>query len=238
MKMVRLIVISCCLLVASHFTYAQLEVEYSINYNGFNKSNTETSQGDLSFKKNVIEPSLNIINSSTGVLNICNNQSYFSIVSRPNDDINKHPFANSIINGGTWLTSEVEAGNVDTRNRRIIVADYTGESWSIQREPKIITGYTCYKATKELKSKEFPQINRQLEVWFTPEIPVNSGFMDAIGLPGLILYYNDKILELTAVKVSTLKKCDINVPQLDRISFTAFNKEAAARMEERRNRKK
>lgn len=238
MRQVRLIILSFSIFFFVPRAHAQLEVEYSIRYNGISKSTAELSQDALSYQKNYIEPSLNIINASLGILNVCDNQSYFSVIPRPNDDLNKNVFAKTIIEGSSWLTSSSESGNVDVRNRRLVIADYNKESWSIQKDAKVIAGYSCFKATKQFISKEFPKINRQLEVWFTPDLPVDSGFMDATGLPGLVLYYNDQILELTAVKVSTLKKCNINVPKLDRISFTQSNKEAAKINEQRRNRTK
>lgn len=238
MRLVRLIILSFFIFFLVSFAHAQVEVEYNINYNGISKSTVKLSQAALSYRKNFIEPSLDIINASVGILNVCDNQSYFSVISRPNDDLNNNAFAKSFIESSSWLTSSSESGNVDVRKRRLVIADYNKESWSIQRDAKVIAGYSCFKATKQFVSKEFPKINRQLEVWFTPDLPVDSGFIDATGLPGLVLYYNDQILELTAFKVSTLKKCNINVPKLDRISFTHFNKEAAARMEQRRNSKK
>ena len=235
----RLIVFIILYFYSYQFSNGQFEVNYNVNFIGYKTDRTHISKDALKYYQEQLLPSINILNASEGVLHVCNNQSYFSIIANPKHDLERNIFAQVSIETSSWITTTNEAGNMDRRYKRIIVSDYLDESWKIETDHKIIAGYTCYRATKNLVSKEFPIINRVLEVWFTPEISVPSGFMQATGLPGFVLYYNDQKTEFTAVKIVAKKSCSISIPKMERISFTSSNKEAAARMQERKqNRKK
>ncbi|MFI2742146.1 GLPGLI family protein [Zhouia sp. PK063] len=64
------------------------------------------------------------------------------------------------------------------------------QGWDISKESKVISGYTCYKATKKisLNGKNFIPI----EAWFTPSLPFSVGPTRYGKLPGLILYLNQE----------------------------------------------
>ncbi|WP_194850031.1 GLPGLI family protein [Nonlabens antarcticus] len=218
-------------------SYGQLEVQYSVNFQLSKKDKSDSAES-IKMRKEFIDPSVDMLNSSVGVLNVCNNQSYFSIIPNQSASIENKPLAKAMIDTSNWLTTKNESGLIDRRYKRIIIADYNKNEWKIESEPKIIAGYTCFKATKFLKFHSDPKLNRELEVWFTPDVPIDSGFMDANNLPGLVLYYNNQQWEFVAQSVKQIKDCDITIPKLDRISFTASNLEASKRMEKRRNRAK
>ncbi|MDE6669583.1 MAG: GLPGLI family protein [Muribaculaceae bacterium] len=57
--------------------------------------------------------------------------------------------------------------------------------WKISDDTKDILGYQCVKATGKYHGRKW-------EVWFTPEIPISDGPWKLCGLPGLILYAEDK----------------------------------------------
>lgn len=61
--------------------------------------------------------------------------------------------------------------------------------WELSSTSKIISGYTCYKATTKIISRNSLREDelKTVEAWYSPEIPVNSGPKDYAGLPGLIL---------------------------------------------------
>ncbi|MDR2499363.1 MAG: GLPGLI family protein [Tannerellaceae bacterium] len=58
-------------------------------------------------------------------------------------------------------------------------------NWSIQAEKKKFLAYSCQKATTNFRGREY-------EAWFTTDIPLHEGPWKFAGLPGLILFVNDK----------------------------------------------
>lgn len=71
----------------------------------------------------------------------------------------------------------------------VITSTRDSISWTITKESKIIAGYTCYKATAEIKVKNAVKegVKKNVSVWFSPTIPISIGPFDYSGLPGLIL---------------------------------------------------
>lgn len=67
---------------------------------------------------------------------------------------------------------------------------FNNYKWSVTKEKKIISGYTCYKAIAKIIESDFirkKEIEYFIEAWFTPEIPVPFGPAGIDGLPGLVL---------------------------------------------------
>ncbi|MFL0353151.1 GLPGLI family protein [Xanthomarina sp. GH4-25] len=76
--------------------------------------------------------------------------------------------------------------------------------WHLTGEVKKIGKYTCYqaKSSERLFSRRGFYYNRQVIAWFTPEIPLNFGPKNYIGLPGLVLeIYRDKF-SLKAIEIN------------------------------------
>ena len=76
--------------------------------------------------------------------------------------------------------------------------------WELTGEVKKIDKYNCYQAisTERLFSRQGFYYNRQVEVWFTPDIPLNFGPKNYVGLPGLVLeVYRDQF-NLKAVEIN------------------------------------
>lgn len=70
--------------------------------------------------------------------------------------------------------------------------------WELTQESKTIGGYLCYKAI--IKSNKNKGVN-VVEVWYTPEIPIQYGIMQYYGLPGIILELKQSFLVISAVKI-------------------------------------
>jgi GLPGLI family protein len=70
--------------------------------------------------------------------------------------------------------------------------------WELTSETKKIGNYTCFKAKYIAKNG-----NKNLtdEVWYTPEIPVQFGPTNYIGLPGLVLEVIAGKVRFTATKI-------------------------------------
>ncbi|MEO8403842.1 MAG: GLPGLI family protein [Chitinophagaceae bacterium] len=56
------------------------------------------------------------------------------------------------------------------------------KEWEILPETKVINGLTCQKAINNA-----PDGTRQFEIWFTSDIPMQSGIEGTIGVPGLVV---------------------------------------------------
>lgn len=232
------LVVLCMLVFWSISLNAQLQVFYDVSYlKKSNFSNQETKQDKSAV--NIYKQFIAIMSESEGVLVACNNQSYFKIEPAPTSVIDSNALAVVFINQSSWLTSSKGSGNIDRKRKALVMSDYNLNDWSVDYTiKKVIAGYNCFRATKNLVFKDSPSLNSTLEVWFTPDVAVTSGLRDATDLPGLILYYNDETWEFKAKSVKQIKKCNIDIPDLNKISFTENEQLAKQRMDDRRNRKK
>jgi GLPGLI family protein len=216
-----------------NFCFGQLEAIYTVKY--LAKSNTEPENlQQQKFYENTFQPFVEIMQNSEGILYVCNNQSYFSIQPKANDSDSGNFLAEVEIESSSWITTIEKAGNIDRRLHFLSIADYTIDEWSIENTEKVVGGYKSIKATKYLEFKGFPDLNRVLEVWFTLDVPVDSGFRDATGLPGLITYYNDGRYEFVLKTLKSLTKCDFDVPNLVEKLYSTAAKEAQERINKRR----
>ncbi|WP_121666443.1 GLPGLI family protein [Mesonia aquimarina] len=89
-------------------------------------------------------------------------------------------------------------------------------NWEITKETKKIISYECIKAIHkyEVKGKQ-----KEIIVWFTPNIPVGVGPVRYRGLPGLILgveYFNNTRY-IYARNISFKESIDIKIPNKDKI---------------------
>ena len=77
--------------------------------------------------------------------------------------------------------------------------------WKITKESKKIGNYTAYKATLQPVKMEmgiYAQAKTlQVEVWYTPDIPVPTGPEQYWGLPGLILQFDNGTKTYLCTKV-------------------------------------
>lgn len=80
---------------------------------------------------------------------------------------------------GGVLTAVNSAGG-----KTFLVEETTPIDWKIAQDTKEILGLTCQKATGHFRGRDY-------EVWFTSQLPYNSGPWKLNGLPGLILEASD-----------------------------------------------
>lgn len=218
--------------IVTNVAFAQIEVSYNVKFLEA-KINNENHKDDHIYKT-IYLPFVNIINKSEAVLYACESKSYFAINHRERNEVT-NVFAKVILEDSKWLTTRMSCGNISDRNNRLVMSDYNSEPWQIGKMPKVISGHQCYKATKTFKFKQNLKEDYIVEVWFTPDVPVDSGLMDATGLPGLILYYKNDMFEFTAHKVETLKECNLKIKDLPQISYTQHNLEAKDANQRRKN---
>lgn len=108
----------------------------------------------------------------------------------------------------------------------LIKDSLTTRQWQLINETKNIGDYTCFKAeftdeytTQTLTAEgEMETVTkpRTTTVWYTPQIPINSGPADFHGLPGLILEVNDGDLTLVCTKIVLNPKDDVTIVEPDK----------------------
>ena len=118
--------------------------------------------------------------------------------------------------------------------------------WKLESETKMIGKYTSYKATwtRQITEREFrsgeEKVNevtkdRVTTVWYTPEIPINSGPGEYWGLPGLILEVQEEGFSLLCSEIilNPSEKFEIEAPKKGKVvSQEEFNKIQAEKNKE------
>ena len=96
----------------------------------------------------------------------------------------------------------------------IVIKDHFKKfNWRIDNQKiKTILGYKCYLATASFSADG---IKKNIKVWFSPKININSGPMYYNGLPGLILAYQDRHRYLEAKKISFNSIKTIKQPKVE-----------------------
>lgn len=214
-------------IVTSNIVLSQIEVSYDVEYNMSSKISDLIANKKSGYE--LYEPHISTIRNLEGVLLVCNNQSYFNVVDNGAGNYATPILTTVLMERSRWITDNEKAFNISYSEGLAIEADYTKNPWVFTGDKKVISGYTCQKAYKKLYYVSEPKLETLLVVWFTPDIPVTSGMMDATGIPGLILLYTDYKYKFIAKQVTKLDKCKINVPELKKITFTEANNAAAVR---------
>lgn len=126
------------------------------------------------------------------------------------------------------------------------------QDWEFHSDTKTIGNYTCSKATKKSTFIEYSAVNgkkvgtekeRTTTVWYTTEIPVNTGPGYHYGLPGLILEVNDGATTLICSEIVLNPKEGVLIEKPKKgkkITNEEFSKLEQKRLEElmdRRSRK-
>lgn len=98
-------------------------------------------------------------------------------------------------------------------NQQVLV-NINPKKWTLTKETKKINGYTCYKATSTIKTKQLYGMNflSPITAWYTPEIETSFGIQEFHGLPGLTL----QLIANREEGVVTFKATQINLnPTID-----------------------
>ncbi|MEE2802504.1 MAG: GLPGLI family protein, partial [Bacteroidota bacterium] len=97
-------------------------------------------------------------------------------------------------------------------------------NYTVTNERKVISGYNCFKATA-IKTVENSAgtFNHKIVVWFTPELPYQSGPLYFVGVPGLVLEAHTKDCVFYASKIEFKEKVDIySMPNAEVITELQF----------------
>ncbi len=119
----------------------------------------------------------------------------------------------------------------DLMGKLFLVKDTLSKpDWKLQSDTKKIGKYTCYKATwtRPITEREFRSGEEKVKevtkdrvttVWYSPEIPINSGPGELWGLPGLILEVQEDNYSLLCSEIilNPSEKFEIEVPKKGKI---------------------
>ncbi len=143
-----------------------------------------------------------------------NNHSYYTSENKLNN-LTDH----SDIFGGTYYPmfyypkdKLFYSNNYSNYTELVICKDDVNIAWEITEETKNIDGYNCIKAIGKLRnvySKEEEYYS--YEAWFAPELPYQYGPFNITGLPGLVIYANErneKIFKLERIELNTTTSMD------------------------------
>lgn len=76
-------------------------------------------------------------------------------------------------------------------DRFIIEKKNTTLKWTLLKDKKKVDKYTCFKAIRADTTRSVNKnIIKKYIAWYTPEIPIATGPLEHVGLPGLILELN------------------------------------------------
>lgn len=101
-------------------------------------------------------------------------------------------------------------------DKKYVFTDPNIPIWTVTKETKEISGYTCIKATGVYKDVINPLKSYPIEAWFTPEIPYPIGPKYFTNLPGLVVYSvfnNYQIFKLEKIKFND------NTIDIDAVTF-------------------
>ncbi len=86
---------------------------------------------------------------------------------------------------------------------KIIVRNNYETDWELSQESKMIEGFLCYKATATVQyNNGVKDFEKQLIVWYCPEIPYSYGPKGYGNLPGMILQFQDRNIVIGVKKIT------------------------------------
>lgn len=153
------------------------------------------------------------------VLDFSKNESTFQF-SRANKELTLLYNIATLIGGGKGVYYTNVTDSIHVQQRKAFGKEYIIESmtdkfqWELLNETKIIEGYTCYKAKtfKMLYVTENELASREVEAWYSKELPVSHGPIGYEGLPGLIMELREGRFMYTLQKLVFDKSVEILKP--------------------------
>jgi len=195
------------ILLIANLTFAQQNgiVEYEYVYNpNLNKKKTDY----IKYKAiTTVDKAAEYAKDYNYILKFNPKESYFYIDFgiKPDDveDPITYGLSKMIIGKGVYyqnVPQRYTLNQKESMHKLFLVKDSIKNDWTINYEKKYIGGYKCYKATKKC------DCGKDIEAWFTPEIPLPFGPAGYAGAPGLILEVTSFKHTLRMKKIKLQKK--------------------------------
>ncbi|MGV8945790.1 MAG: GLPGLI family protein [Lutibacter sp.] len=200
-----ILIFSNCLYSQNKF---QGKISYTVQATNIDFSKIENDSTKSIEVKNMVYKVFEDTKPVEAVLNFINNESIYEL-----DLINEMAIENeSKINltkimarSGKYYVNNVSKEILHEENFTgdLFLIKYQPKVWELSQETKQIGNYTCFKAViiRKTKDKEGNEVDKIIEAWYTPQIPVNFGPKEYNGLPGLILEVQEGKLNIVASKI-------------------------------------
>jgi GLPGLI family protein len=109
---------------------------------------------------------------------------------------------------------DMQTGNIFRKKGKYLLSKSRNDyDWELTSEKVVINGFTCYKASTELKLQgRRGTIIRPVIAWYTPEINILAGPDGFAGLPGLIIQIEVQNVVTTLTKIEFKKIDPIVIP--------------------------
>lgn len=236
-------------IVFSMQSYSQTDFD---NYYGrayYGKSIELTTEEDTQLSglnKFIMEATKNAL----FILDFNKESAHFQIEKKLEIDGRDTRGAETLYGGGKGLYYSNQPENYTVHQRDfggelyLVEGEFTSVQWELLKESKKIQNYTCYKAIgiiKFISSKTGKITSREVEAWYSPEIPIPFGPIGYNNLPGLIFELKDRnaVYYLKSIEFNTKNKIDVLKPKRGiKISETAFEYLGKNALEERKQQKR
>lgn len=199
-------------LIFFNFLYSQNKfqgkISYTIQVINIDFSKIENDSTKSVEVKNMVYKIFKDTKPVVAVLSFVNNESIYELnlineMSVENDS--KINLTKIMARDGKYYVNNVSKEIIHQKNFTgdLFLIKYQPKVWELSQETKQIGIYTCFKAVtiRKAKDKEGNEVEKIIEAWYTPQIPVNFGPKEYNGLPGLILEVQEGKLNLVASKI-------------------------------------
>lgn len=206
--MKRFLIIIILLLYQSAISQCNLKIKYEAQLNAIEQSkNQSSSESEMhKYYLNLVEKANKLYKNKHFVLNISNEESVFNAPKFMDYEKNNTlQIADQLLgfpkNVYTNIEDDICIEEIDLISKKVYYDSENELDWKIHSETKQIMGFNVRKATSSVEIKFSESKFKDVEVWFTSEIPCSFGPANYYGLPGLILEVKSKSYTLSAVQI-------------------------------------
>lgn len=220
--MVERLLIILFLFVKSAVVFSQDSGTVTYKHKVLELSDVKSKTEGESAYQNVVKLAGESFNGYTSELKINKEESFYSIDSNLQSDDTNPVYANLATtlfntNRRYYHNSKSKISIIDLTSygeRLLVKYDSIPYNWNVTTDKSNILGYDCFKA-ETYKTIQNPKgkFKFKVVVWFTPEIPFQTGPEDYVGLPGLVLkasYYSNIPYEIEAIKIKANANIEID----------------------------
>lgn len=207
--MMKFLILGILLANFSVFSQCNLKIEYEVQLNVIKPSNNlNDSESEMHrYYLNLVEKSNKLFKGKYYVLKISNEESIFNAPDFMDYEKNKTlEIADQLLgfpkNVYTDIEEDVCIEEIDLLSKKVYYDSENEFDWQIHPETKKLLGYNVRKATTNIEMKFTESKFKNIEVWFTSDIPCSFGPANYYGLPGLILEVKSKSYTLSSVQIN------------------------------------
>ncbi len=209
-------IISCFLILSNLGAQENYFFQYSqINYSSPTKSVTTEYHEWIDGEQFTLFTETNRESSSKIEREEEDGQIHYQLYTTPKLEDPQFPAYRNPANNYTIRTVVDPDGFLTQTETTVIKEEMYSFDWVITGEQKYIDSLLCFQAITEFRCQEF-------EVWYSPDIPINSGPFILHGLPGLIIeaaYYDGN----RVFKLEYFGKLEQPLLSMEKLGFGQLN---------------